>query len=228
VIGRGRPPAPRDGYADRNRAFYRAEVERHGLTVRGLGYGRAESQRRRFAALSRVGDLDGASVLDVGAGLGDLFFHLRDRGLRCTYTAVELCEHLADAAEQRLAAQPGVTALIRGDLLGLDGERTHDYVVASGIFGLATPDTEARIRPSLERMFALCRRAVAVNFLSARAERQAARSQYVEPAAVLEEALRLTPAVVLRHDYLPNDFTIYMYRERPWPQGNQVEEVVPA
>lgn len=43
MIG-GRPPAPRDGYADRNRHFYRAEVERHGLTVCGLGYGRAESQ----------------------------------------------------------------------------------------------------------------------------------------------------------------------------------------
>jgi SAM-dependent methyltransferase len=225
VIGRDRP---RDGYAEHNRRFYRAEVERHGLTVRGLGYRRPESQERRFGALARVGELDGATVLDVGAGLGDLFFHLRNRGLRCSYTALELCEHLAEAAAERLAGEPGVTGVLRGDLLEVPGQRSHDYVLASGIFGLATPDTEARIRPSLERMFALCRRAIAVNFLSARAERHAARSLYVEPAAVLEEALRLTPAVALRHDYLPNDFTIYMYRERPWPQGNQVEEVVPA
>src|SRR5690606_1161311 len=203
-------------------AFYQAEVARHGLTFRGLGYNRRESQVRRFQVLAEVGPLDGARLLDVGAGLGDFLLYLWQRGVECDYTGLDICEHLTRAAQRRFADAPSTRPrFMVGDILEHReppaAQPPYDVVVSSGVFGLKAAGNAERVAPTLERMFSLCRRAVAVNFLSARAAHQAERSEYLEPTAVLHAALRITPAVTLRHDYLPNDFTLYLYRERRWP-----------
>jgi ubiquinone/menaquinone biosynthesis C-methylase UbiE len=159
-------------------------------------------------------------VLDLGAGLGDFLVHLWMNGIDCDYTGLDLCEHLMRAAGARFAeAAPPRPRFVVGDILEQPEPRepTYDYVVSSGVFGLKTAATVERVVPTLERMFALCRRAVAVNLLSARTERRAARSEYFEPSDILQAALRITPAITLRHDYLPNDFTLFLYREQRWP-----------
>lgn len=209
-----------DVYAERVRAFYEAEVQQHGLTYRGLGFNRRESQQRRFSVLAEIGDLRGRRVLDVGAGLGDFLAYLWERGIVCDYTGLDLCEHLVEGARARFSGTTdGPHRFVVADLLAYDDE-PYDYVVSSGLFGLKTTCTAMRVVPSLARLFSLCSRAVAVNFLSARAPVHAQRSEYLQPSAVLEAALRLTPAVHLRHDYLPNDFTLYLYREPRWPSAS--------
>lgn len=217
--GQGAAASPaRDAYAERTRAFYEGEVRRHGFSYRGLGYNNQDSQLRRFAVLAEVADLDGCRVLDVGAGLGDFLAFLWGRGVVCDYTGLDLCEHLVDRARERFAGRcEGPHRFLAGDILAHEDE-PYDYVVSSGIFGLKTRDTVARVEPTLERLYALSRRGVAVNFLSARATVHAARSEYLEPGAVLDAGFRLTPALQLRHDYLPNDFTLYLYREPRWPR----------
>jgi SAM-dependent methyltransferase len=214
-------------YACRIRAFYAGEIARHGYNHGGVGWRRHASQQRRFEVLAAVGDLQGRRVLDVGAGLGDFARYLWERGVTPDYTGIDLCEDLVEAARARLAGDAGGPAsMVVADILELAPPEPFDYVVASGIFGLRTPQTVARIAPTLERMFGLCRRGVAVNFLSARAVKQAERSQYVEPSEVLAHALRVTPAATLRHDYLPNDFTLYLYREPRWPSLAATKEGV--
>ena len=75
---------------------------------------------------------------------------------------------------------------------------------------------------SIARMLAWSRVGAAANFLSARSPAPAEGRVYVEPASVLEAALALTPAVRLDHGYLPNDFTIHLYKTPAWarPEGN--------
>ena len=97
-------------------------------------------------------------------------------------------------------------------------EEPYDYVVASGIFGYAAKDTRARIRPTLERLFGMCKVGVAVNFLSACAPSRSPARLYLHPADVLQFALALTPAVRLDHTYMPNDFTLCMYRDPSWSE----------
>jgi hypothetical protein len=64
----------------------------------------------------------------------------------------------------------------------------------------------------LERGFALCRRGLAWNMFSTLPP-QHAELLYVEPVSDLLEVCRaLTPWLVLRRDYAPNHFTIYLYR----------------
>lgn len=202
-------------YSKQVRTFYENEVARHGLTYKGLGYNQHESQIRRFEVLAAVGDLNGSRVLDVGCGLGDLVRFIWDLGVVPDYTGLDLCEHMITECRKRIERRRlGPARFIVGDVLDFeDFDAPYDYVLSSGIFGLWTPETLARVEPTLERMFGLCKKAVAVNFLSARAGHHAARSLYLQPNNVLDLAWRLTPTVTLRHDYLPNDFTLYLYRE---------------
>src|SRR5438128_187391 len=83
-------------------------------------------------------------------------------------------------------------------------------------FGYGARDTRVRIRPTLERLFSMTRIGMAVNFLSAWSPTRSRGRLYVQPADLLQYALRLTPAVRLDHSYMPNDFTISLYRTPLW------------
>jgi len=200
--------------------FYESHVRRYGYGYRALGFGRRSSQEKRFGALAKIGELDGASVLDVGCGFGDLLAWLRARGVQARYTGVDLVPAMIERCRKRFndGGAEGPARFLVGDALTWvpPDHHRYDYVIASGIFGYAAKDTRARIQPTLERLFDMARTAMAVNFLSAAAPARSPGRLYVHPSDVLQFALRLTPAVRLDHTYMPNDFTLSLYRRPPW------------
>ncbi|HYR59260.1 MAG TPA: hypothetical protein VEO95_11540, partial [Chthoniobacteraceae bacterium] len=50
---------------------YRERLKQHGAGIQALASGTPERQQTRFGVLAGIGDLDGASVLDVGCGFAD-------------------------------------------------------------------------------------------------------------------------------------------------------------
>jgi hypothetical protein len=197
--------------------WYATHVRRYGYTYRALGFGRRASQEKRFGALLGLGTLHGASVLDAGCGFGDFLEFLQARGMSPQYTGFDLCAPMVERCRKRFAGQESSARFLVGDALSFEPEAApYDYVVASGIFGLAARGTRARIRPTVERLFGMCRVGLAVNFLSARAPRRSPARLYVEPAEILDLGLGLSRAARLDHSYLPNDFTLLLYRTAAW------------
>jgi trans-aconitate methyltransferase len=190
--------------------------ERRRFRQAGIGHRSHVLQLTRFDVLAEVADLDGARLLDVGAGLGDFYVYLRGRGIAVDYTGLELCEHFAVQARRRFRSDPRCRFLT-GDVLDHPPGDIYDVVIASRMFAVETGHTLAKIPRTLERLFAHCRCAVAVNFLSERARRHARRGLYMSPERLFAQAQSLTQAVVLRHDYLPHDFTLYLYKQPTWP-----------
>ena len=197
--------------------WYDSHVRRYGYDHRALGFGARSSQEKRFAALLQLGAFHRRSVLDVGCGFGDLFPWLQERGMMPDYTGVDICAPMIERCRRRFK---GVGRFLVGDALTFDAEEgSYDYVVASGIFGLAARGTRTRIQPTLQRLFRMSRIGLAVNFLSTRAPRKSAARLYVEPADMMEMALGLSPAVAVDHSYLPNDFTLLVHRALPWQEA---------
>jgi SAM-dependent methyltransferase len=195
--------------------FYESHVRRFGYGFRGLGFGRRSSQERRFAAAAALGAFHGASLLDVGCGFGDLLAWLGARGIRPRYTGLDLCLPMIERCRRRFRDDPDAR-FVHADALAHGPGEPYDYVVASGIFGYAAKGLRARVQPMLEHLYSLARAGLAVNFLSRRAPRRSPGRLYLHPADVLEFAFRLTPAVRMDHTYMPNDFTLYLYRALPW------------
>ncbi len=210
--------------------FYESHVRRFGYGYRALGFGRRSSQEKRFGALAALGSFDGTRLLDVGCGFGDLLAWLRARGVQPRYTGLDLIAPMIERCRKRFSEQggeaggEGMARFLVGDALTWQADCEYDYVIASGVFGYNAKDTRARIQPTLERLFAIAGRGLAVNFLSGCAPTRSPGRLYVHPADVLQYALRLTPAVSLDHTYMPNDFTLCLYKKPRWESPNGEEQ----
>ena len=112
--------------------------------------------------------------------------------------------------------EPDAGRFLVGDALQFEPGEPYDYVVASGLFGLDSVGARDRIRPTIERLFAWSRIAMAVNFLSTRSPNPVEARIYVDPCKALEAGLSLTPAARIDHTYLPNDFTLFLYKTPAW------------
>ena len=190
--------------------YYDDLVRRYGDDPRSCDYGRASSQRAKFRAISEVIPLGGKRILDVGCGLANFFDYLIEHGVGVDYEGVDLSDAMLDHARRR---HPQLK-LRRLDILEEDPGTRYDVVTANGIFyllGAAGP----RLMPALvRRMYELAEVAVAFNSLSNWAAAHDPGEFYADPSWVLSVCHSLTPWAVLRHDYLPHDFTVYLYRDR--------------
>lgn len=197
--------------------WYQEHVRRYGYGFKALGFGRRSSQEKRFAAMLELGSFHGRRLLDVGCGFGDFLAYLDARGVRPLYTGVDICPPMIERCKKRFHGSDARFAV--GDALSYSPQQSFDYVVASGVFGYAAKGMRERLGPVMEHLFTLAGIGLALNFLSGCAPRRSTGRLYVYPWDVLQLALGMTPAVRLDHTYLPNDFTLCMYRMPPWAQN---------
>jgi SAM-dependent methyltransferase len=192
--------------------FYAQRWAEYGYDTRSLGIGSRESQEVRFDVLTQIGDLTNASVLDVGCGFGDLHSYLERRGIPVRYTGLDIQPAFIEEARRRHPADGFFCA----DIERFEPKIPPDYVLISGTFNVKfREDQEAWVFRMLRRMFAWAVRGVGINMLSTYYDPGHYRDDmfYCPPEHALDEAHAITRWVVLRHDYLPHDFTLYLYRK---------------
>lgn len=193
-----------------NVRHYSELVSKYGLDVRSLDWGSVESQRLRFRVLAQIADIEGASILDVGCGLGDFYSWMRELKKEVTYTGIDITPRMIELATQRFPEGDFRNSTI--EALPRTSDHTFDLVFASGIFGKLRIEPAAAMKDTIRSMYGICKRGVAFNSLSAWADQQEADEFHADPIETLIFCRTLTPWVSLRHDYHGRDFTIYMYR----------------
>lgn len=193
--------------------LYEGLVDRYGHDPRACDYGRAESQQIKFEILAQITPLQGKHVLDVGCGFADFAGYLLTHYGDLTYEGVDVTPRMIEAA---CRAHPALSLRVL-DILEEDPGGPYDLVTANGIFYLLSTDAERYMQELIARMYELSSNAVAFNSLSTWATHKESGEFYADPVAVVEFCHTLTPWVVLRHDYMVHDFTIYMYREARHP-----------
>ena len=182
--------------------YYSKLLAEHGPTYRAVDAGSVETLQRRHRVLtSMIPDMH-SSVLDIGCGLG----HLIDYGYGIHpsgYYGIDILPEMIVAARLR---RPGWRFEV-GDILHAKEAWVADYVVASGLFQFADWNF---VNMAMGIMWALCRKGMAVNFL-----RHGDPSEFVIPPWMLIEEGLPTPWFTVRADYLPNDWTLYLWKENP-------------
>ena len=143
----------------------RGRVSENGDQYRAVGWVTEHLQTIRFEVMSAVGDIRGASILDVGCGVGHYLDWLNANGFVGDYIGLEVQEPMVEIARKNHPKESFPRASFEfGDFLNNPAEYEADYVVASGIFPLA--DLEL-LRLTVEAMFDRARIGVAFNCLSA-------------------------------------------------------------
>lgn len=198
---------------ERIAAFFGGLVERHSGGPEACDWGTSGTQATRFEVLARVMPLRGKRVLDVGCGLADFADYLSARHGPVAYDGVDIAPRMIEEARRR---HPALSLRVL-DILQEDPGGPYDLVTANGIFYLLGDDPEPYMRRLIARMWELASGAIAFTSLSAWAGRRDPGEFYADPLATVAFCRTLTPRVVLRHDYLPHDFAVYVYREALQP-----------
>ena len=189
---------------------YSGLLKTHGIDhSMGLGWSSKATQEIRFKVLAEIAALDGCSILDIGCGVGDLYSYLEKRGVEVKYHGVDVCPQMIAAARKKHPRGE----YIQSDLDALDIGATFDYVLISGTFNWIISDNEGVAKRGLLKAWRMCRRGVAVNFLSARDPWKAEYLFYFNPDEIKAYAQGFAPRVEMRHDYKLYDFTLYLYKD---------------
>lgn len=200
---------------DKISAYYDGLVQRYGYSPRARDSSGELLLNTRYRVLSEALDLSGTRVLEVGCGFGDLGMFIQARYKNVRYVGIDISRSMVETGRM---IHPNLT-LCHADLLSWEATGKFDVVLAQGIFYLMGEDAENKMNRLIDRMFALAEKAVAFCTLSAWAKRREENEFYADPLRTLKMCQTLTPRVVLRHDYLPNDFAAYLYRLSPCASG---------
>jgi len=193
-------------------------LARHGLSPSSLEWNSLESQQRRFAALVDVGLSNGDTLLDVGCGIGDLVTWLESAGLEPNYVGMDLTPMMVERARERFPDRLFLQGCLLSAAEAQAGQaQRFDWVLASGIFAHRRDQPERYLRDMIDAMLARAEKGVAINSLSLKAPHGHRWTLFhADPDALLAWARNHTGVAraVLREDYDPNDFTLYLYRTK--------------
>lgn len=191
-------------------AHYNSLIQRGGEDHQVTGWGSRNSQERRFTALIGVAHLTGKSVLDVGCGLGSLYGFLNKKGINCRYKGIDINQNMIAGARERF---PNGDFNVM-DILALTTPfPKFDFTFLSGALNLGQDRIGTFVLEMIDRMWQLTTKAVSFNMLSSRGKMVEPGEYIARPGAILDFCLGLSRKVVLRHDYMPHDFTVYIYRD---------------
>lgn len=201
-------PIEVDARAERLRDYFGARLAAYGDDPRGVDWQSAEAQRARFDALIAVGDLDGATVLDAGCGLGHLYGYLCQQGITVGYTGCDLSEaHISRAR----AIYPHVRFIAFG-ARAVAGAEAFDYVIACGLLHLRVPRWQRWAWGLVRTLYACCRRAFAFT-LPARGHGHPPVLAAVDPADWSARLHALCPTVDMRRLEPWGDAVFYLRKD---------------
>lgn len=169
---------------------------------KSLGWGSENSQLTRFRILCEIpGFIPTDSMLDVGCGHGD-FSQLSDN-----YHGIDLRDSVIEIARGKFPNKVFNCQSI------FETEIDYDWIFGSGIFGFDREDWTENAQSVITEMFKKSRKGVGVNFLSILSTGQKDKEmKYSSPDEICLLASKISNKFVLRHDYRPNDMTLYIMR----------------
>ena len=194
---------------------YCSRYEAYGYSPKTLGWDKGK-QNVRFEVLTSPFQITGKKILDIGCGFGDLCYFLEGKNTpertQFSYCGIDLVEPLIAEARNRHPAH----TFLSGDFLDLTLDETFDFAVASGIFNRkyeGNQDNYTLIEKSIAKALSLVREGIAFDFLSDKVDYQYAHTFHSSPSRILEIAYQYSRNVLLRNDYMPFEFSLFIFKD---------------
>jgi len=191
-------------------SFYNFHLKKFGDRPEALRW-TPQGQLKRYEMLADIAPaaaLNNSTVLDYGCGTGDFYKFLKRRGINVTYTGVDINENFIDLA--RVKYPECTFRVMSTDEHELDAY--YDYIIICGVFNLNVPGVEDDMKNALVKLFKHCNKGMALSALSSHTPIRDPELHFTSPEDMVKFSLEnLSPSIALRHDRIPNDFTLYVY-----------------
>lgn len=206
--------------AERISNWYADRYNQYGYSPESLDWGKKGREHVRFKALCGIGDLQGKSILDVGCGFGDLYGYLKSQGWTGEYYGIDIVKEFIAEGQQRF---PGAN-LRCGDFETIEFDRRFDYAFASGIFNIKLEyDNWDFVMGTLTKMFALTDRGCVADFMTSWVDWQQPNAFHADPAVLINKIRALTNRFIIKQDYMPYEFAVFLYKNTKKTPNNTFE-----
>lgn len=189
-------------------SFYNFHLKKFGDRPEALRWTPQGQLKRYYTFLDIAPDLNNQKILDYGCGTADFYKFLKRRGIKVQYTGADINANFIDLAKSKYPECTFKVMNIDDDPL----EGFYDYIFICGVFNLRVPGVQDDLRNALVNLFKHCNKGLALNALSSHTPVKDMELNYTSPEEMVKFALEnLSPSVVLRHDRIENDFTLFVY-----------------
>jgi SAM-dependent methyltransferase len=212
------PPREQEAIIER----YSRRFAEYGYSSKTLGWDKGK-QDLRFSILTSQYDFRNKQILDIGCGFGDLNHTLRTcYGDEYTYHGVDLVPALIEKARDLYGSKN--VKFSCADILGETVTGEYDYAISSGIFNHKMLDVANYdfIESVIAKALALCRDGLAVDFLSDKVDWRHAHTFHASPEKVLAIAFKFSRNVILRNDYMPFEFSLFINKDDSFSKDDTV------
>lgn len=171
------------------------------------------SHRKRFEKILELGDFNNKTLLDVGCGIGGFFDFLKEKGINCDYTGVEINPRMIETAQEK---HPDIKdKFFVFDIIEDNLNRQFDYVISNGPLNLKfasgmNMDMTMRL---IQEMVKLAKIGIAITMTSGLTRKPHPETFYYHPREILAETVKFCANVRFDHTYLPHDFALFCYKK---------------
>jgi SAM-dependent methyltransferase len=176
--------------------------------LHSLGWLNRESQLARFTVLAELGDMNGRSVLDIGCGQADLLPFLRQQYVHLDYTGIDHLSNFLKVASQRYGEQAKTRFLLTD--FWKASLPPADYVIACGALSYRHRNEDFLFQ-MIKKLYQSCKIAMGFTLLS-KIDQEGGILVSHQAEEVVAFCKTLCQNVVLKADYCPNDFAVFLYR----------------
>ncbi|MCL1880882.1 MAG: class I SAM-dependent methyltransferase [Oscillospiraceae bacterium] len=191
--------------------WYSSNYREHGFSPKALGWTKGK-QQMRFEILTSQYDFNDKSVLDIGCGFGELNETLK-KYQNYSYFGVDLMEEFVNEAKNRLENEHIKFECC--DFLKKDfSETKFDYAILSGTCNLkfTSIDNYDFVESVMSKTYSLVNDGFAFDFLSNKVDYELEHAFHFDPAQILSMAYKYSRNVVLRNDYMPFEFSVFVFK----------------
>lgn len=189
--------------------IYSELLNKHGVSPKTLGWEK-ERANLRFEILSSQWDLNNKSILDFGCGFGDFYDFLHRKNItNFNYLGIDINPRLVEIAKRLYPAASFQVCNIFNETL----ESKYDYIFASGVFNDKLNDNFAFIESVFKKFDDYSTKGFAANFLSDRVQYRHRHTFHADPSYVLNLCYKYSNNIILRNDYMPFEFTIFVNKD---------------
>lgn len=195
--------------------FYNNLLKKHGYSPQSVGWGSKKGkQSLRFEILCQIGELSNSSILDVGCGFGDLYGYLKFKKIKVNYFGIDINPNLIKIGNE-IYPKANLEVL---DLEHKKINKRFDWILSSGIF--TTGCSYPYIKRMMALMFNLTKKGIAMNFVGGIIDFKSKDLFYSEPEKIYSITKNFSNRVIIRHDYAPYEFTVYVYKNNKKTSNN--------
>lgn len=198
--------------------IYKQKFKKFGVDPRSLQWKSKGAAHQRFRQFWAEIDFDDKKVLDVGCGFGEMGNFLTKRYKNVIYKGVDI---MPEFIENGKKIYPSLN-LETADYFSRPLPESYETIICSGALNsnFGTEEENLKFRKNaIKTMFDHTTNVLAFNMLGGHLApinppkgEASTNVWYADSLEILEYCMTLTRRVILRQNYHPNDFTIFMYK----------------